>query len=250
MAKCYWYQCYQLLSAHHLQIHRCYWNARQLAHYWCLWYHQAFRRTLLALVCRGLLWSLSDIVGSVGGAFRMYYVAAYIAIAKPQLHPATTLSSGGKCVIAFFYLWPVFYSPSSNGISWVSTAEVFPQHTRTFTQACMAANNWLYSFLIARFTPQSSLPWATAYLFFASLMVLSIAFVFLFVPETKQVPLERMEEIFAPGLPAWRAHSTVVRELRSEKHEYGNGEEKDQGSVETFEKAPQASVYVVEPRLF
>ncbi|KAE9392925.1 quinate permease [Gymnopus androsaceus JB14] len=180
------------------------------------------------------------IVGSVGGAVCMYYT---IAIAKPQLHPTTSLSSGGKSAIAFFYLWTVFYSPSWNGTPWVFTAEVFPQHTRTFTQACMAASNWLYSFLIARFTPQmfSAMGYGV-YLFFASLMVLSIVFVFLFVPETKQVPLERMEEIFAPGLPVWRAHSTVMRELRLEKHEYGSEEEKDQGTVETFEKASQGSV--------
>ncbi|KAE9392936.1 hypothetical protein BT96DRAFT_257273 [Gymnopus androsaceus JB14] len=173
----------------------------------------------------------------------MYYIAAYIAMAKPQLHPTTTLSSGGKSAIAFFYLWMGFYSPSWNGTPWVFTAKVFPQHTRTFPQACMAASNWLYLFLIACFTPQMFTAMGyKVYLFLASLMALSIAFVFLFVPETKQVLLERMEEIFAPGLPAWRAHSMVMGELRLEKHKYGSGEEKDQGTVENFKKASQASV--------
>ncbi|KAE9392920.1 hypothetical protein BT96DRAFT_999892 [Gymnopus androsaceus JB14] len=154
---------------------------------------------------------------SVGGAFCMYYIAAYIAIAKPQLHPTTTLSSGGKSAIAFFYLWTVFYSPSWNVTPWVFTAEVFPQHTSTSSKpAWQLATDYTRS--IARFTPQifTAMGYGV-YLFFAGLMVLSIAFVFLFVPDTKQVPLERMEEIFTPGFPAWRAHSTVMRELRVER---------------------------------
>ncbi|KAE9406734.1 general substrate transporter [Gymnopus androsaceus JB14] len=165
------------------------------------------------------------IVGSVGGAICMYYIAAYIAIAKPQLHPATTLSSGGKSAIAFFYLWTVFYSPSWNGTPWVFTAEVFPQHTRTFTQACMAASNWLYSFLIARFTPQMFTAMGYGvYLFFASLMIVSIPFVFFFIPETKQIPLERMDDIFAPGLPARHAHKRVMEMIQNEQHAYkGHG---------------------------
>ncbi|KAI3614247.1 quinate permease [Moniliophthora roreri] len=167
---------------------------------WLLWLVDQFGR-------RPLLF-----VGSVGGLISMYYIAAYIAIAKPQDNPTTTIDASGK--IAFFYIWTIFYSPSWNGTPWVLTAEMFPQHVRTFTQACMAASNWLYAFLIARFTPQMfTVMGYGVYLFFASLMVLSIAFVYLLVPETKQIPLERIEDLFAPGVKAWRAHDQVVKAM-------------------------------------
>ncbi|KAL0576054.1 hypothetical protein V5O48_005912 [Marasmius crinis-equi] len=154
-------------------------------------------------------------VGSIGGAISMYYIAAYIAIAQPERHPTASITAGGKSAIAFFYIWTIFYSPTWNGTPWVLNAEMFPQHVRTFTQACMAASNWLYAFLIARFTPQMFTAMGYGvYLFFASLMILSIVFVFFFVPETKQIPLERMEELFAPGVKAWRAHDLVMRSIR------------------------------------
>lgn len=44
------------------------------------------------------------IFGAIGGGLAMYYIGAYIKIGKPQLHPATTLSSGGISAMAFFYL--------------------------------------------------------------------------------------------------------------------------------------------------
>lgn len=62
------------------------------------------------------------------------------------------------------------------------------------------------------------------YLFFASLMIVSIPFVFFFIPETKQIPLERMDDIFAPGLPARHAHKRVMEMIQNEQHAYkGHG---------------------------
>ncbi|KAJ7599074.1 MFS quinate transporter QutD [Mycena floridula] len=151
-------------------------------------------------------------IGSIGGALSMYYIGAYIAIAKPTLKPTGILGPGGRSAIAFFYIWTMFYSPTWNGTPWVITAEFFPQHIRTFTSACMAASNWFWGFIIARFTPQMFTAMGYGvYLFFASLMICSIAFVFMFIPETAQIPLERMDELFAPDVRAWNAHR-IVRE--------------------------------------
>ncbi|KAJ9128044.1 hypothetical protein QFC24_000335 [Naganishia onofrii] len=150
-------------------------------------------------------------VGSIGGAISMYYLGAYIAIAKPQLHPSTKLSPGGISAMFFFYLWTVFYSPSWNGTPWVYGAEIFPTYIRAATQSFVAASNWLFAFLIARFTPQMFQKMGYGvYLFFASLMILSIAYVYLFVRETAGVPLERMNELFSPELKPWQAHGIVM----------------------------------------
>ncbi|KAF5317931.1 hypothetical protein D9619_012212 [Psilocybe cf. subviscida] len=155
------------------------------------------------------------LVGSIGGAFSMYYIGAYIAIADPASNVSDTMSSGGISAIAFFYVWTCFYGPTWNGTPWVVSAEVFPQHVRPASQAFVAASNWLFAFIVARFTPQmfETMKFGV-YLFFASFMILSLAFVWFFLPETRLVPLERMNELFSRDLPPWRAHDVVMSQAR------------------------------------
>lgn len=50
------------------------------------------------------------------------------------------------------------------------------------------------------------------YLFFASLMILSIPFVFFLIPETKSVPLEFNDRLFE-ARPTWRANEIVMKEV-------------------------------------
>ncbi len=84
-------------------------------------------------------------IGASGGAVSMYYIAAYIAIANPSGSSGGSVDAGGRSAVAAFYIWTLFYSPTWNGTPWVIGAEMFPQHVRTFTQACMAASNWLFT---------------------------------------------------------------------------------------------------------
>ncbi|KAF4635975.1 hypothetical protein G7Y89_g2105 [Cudoniella acicularis] len=153
--------------------------------------------------------------GAFGGAVCLYYVGAYIKIADPTNHPSTGgMSSGGISAIAFFYLWTIFYTPSWNGTPWVYNSEMFPQNVRTLGQACAAASNWLFNFLVARFTEQMFTAMGYGvYFFFASLMICSIVFVFFLLPETKGVPLESMDRLFSNELKARDAHAVVMREL-------------------------------------
>ena len=51
------------------------------------------------------------------------------------------------------------------------------------------------------------------YFFFACLMILSIPFVFFLIPETKGIPLERMDELFEIK-PSHKAHSVMLERLQ------------------------------------
>ncbi|KAJ6485546.1 general substrate transporter [Mycena sanguinolenta] len=192
---------------------------------WLLYLVDSFGR-------RGVL-----LIGSIGGAISMYYIGAYIAIAKPADHPTTKLTSGGQSAIAFFYIWTIFYSPTWNGTPWVVGAEMFPQHVRTFTQACQAASNWFWGFIITRFTPQmfTSMGYGV-YIFFASLMVVSVPFIYFILPETKQVPLERMEELFAPGVKPWKAHAIVMARVHETRQMRNDVAASGKESPASFEK--------------
>jgi hypothetical protein len=57
------------------------------------------------------------------------------------------------------------------------------------------------------------------YFFFASLMILSVPFVFFLVPETKGVPLEAMDRLFEIR-PVRKAHKIIVDELARQEEEF------------------------------
>jgi hypothetical protein len=94
---------------------------------------------------------------------------------------------------------------------------MFSQNTRSLGQASAAANNWFWNFIISRFTPQMFLKMGYGvYFFFASLMILSIPFVYFLIPETKGVPLERMDELFDLK-PTPKAHKLILERMADEE---------------------------------
>lgn len=66
------------------------------------------------------------------------------------------------------------------------------------------------------------------YFFFASLMILSIPFVFFLIPETKSVPLELMDELFDTK-PTWKANSIVMAKLFENEQDKTRGDSQSGG---------------------
>jgi hypothetical protein len=160
-------------------------------------------------------------IGALGGSFCMWFIGGYIKIAGTGATSSNgNLSSGGIAAIFFFYLWTAFYTPSWNGTPWVINSEMFDQNTRSLGQANAAANNWFWNFIIARFTEQMFNAWGYGvYFFFASLMLISVVFVFFCVPETKSLPLEAMDRLFKIK-PTWRANAILMEELRLDEQNF------------------------------
>ncbi|KAK8064583.1 quinate permease [Apiospora phragmitis] len=159
--------------------------------------------------------------GAVGGSLCMWFIGAYIKIADTANRPAgSPLDSGGIAAIFFFYLWTVFYTPSWNGTPWVLNSEMFDQNTRALGQASAAANNWFWNFIISRFTPQMFIKMGYGvYFFFASLMILSVIFTYFLIPETKAIPLEHIDRLFAVR-PVRKANDVIMAELRLQDEEF------------------------------
>jgi hypothetical protein len=57
------------------------------------------------------------------------------------------------------------------------------------------------------------------YFFFASLMILSALFVYVFIPETKGLPLDTMNRLFEIK-PVRKAHGIMLEELRVQEEEF------------------------------
>jgi hypothetical protein len=205
---------------------------------WLLWLIDRLGRTKLLMY------------GAFGGSLCMWYIAAYIKVAEPtkNVNKSGQLSSGGISAIFFFYLWTAFYTPSWNGTPWVINSEMYSQQTRSLGQAFAAgkffhhhhhhpftptlltdflANNWFWNFLISRFTPQMFLKMSYGvYMFFACLMLLSIPYVYFLIPETKGIPLEKMDELFEIK-PTYKAHNIMRQRLEEVDHDsMGYGTEK------------------------
>lgn len=45
------------------------------------------------------------LIGAAGAAFSMYYVGAYVAIAKPSTNVTSSVTPAGGSAIAFLYIW-------------------------------------------------------------------------------------------------------------------------------------------------
>ncbi|KAF2724999.1 quinate permease [Polychaeton citri CBS 116435] len=161
--------------------------------------------------------------GAAGGSICMWIIGGYLAGQDVTKNKSSSLSSGGIAAMFFFYLWTAFYTPSWNGTPWVLNSEMFDQNTRQLGQASASANNWFWNFIISRFTPQMFLSMGPSgcgvYFFFASMMILSIIFVFFLVPETKAIPLEQMDRLFEIR-PVRKAHSQVLAEYRHAEEEF------------------------------
>lgn len=81
------------------------------------------------------------------------------------------------------------------------------------------------------------------YFFFASMMILSIAFVWFLLPETKSIPLESMDRLFEIR-PVWKANKIVLAEVQERDREFrhdaeGAGLSADKGKLEHLEKSEE-----------
>jgi sugar porter (SP) family MFS transporter len=186
--------------------------------------------------------------GAIGGSMCMWFIGAYIKLAGVQSSSAADkkLSPGGIAAIFFFYLWTAFYTPSWNGTPWVINSEMFDQNVRALGQASAAANNWFWNFIISRFTPQMFLTMGYGvYFFFASLMIISVPFVYFLIPETKSIPLEAMDRLFAIR-PVRHANKTIMAELEIEDQEFRHDAE---GAGLTTNKEKTAHLEQVDERV-
>jgi len=153
-------------------------------------------------------------ISASGGSVAMYYLAGYIAIAKPELHKKPNIDGPGYSALIFFYIWTAFYSFGYNPLPWVYGAEAFDNTARPVAQIFMAASNWLYNFAISQATPHMFQKMGYGvYLFFASCMVCSVFWIYFLMPETKGIPIEEMDNLHEKR-PQRHAHRLVMEELR------------------------------------
>ncbi|KAJ5693092.1 hypothetical protein N7462_002515 [Penicillium macrosclerotiorum] len=97
------------------------------------------------------------------------------------------------------YLFEVFYSPGEGPVPFTYSAEAFPLHVREVGMSWATATTWCFNFILSftwphllrAFKPQGAFGWYAAWCIIGWFLVL------LFVPETKALTLEELDQVFS-----------------------------------------------------
>ncbi|KAJ5005122.1 Quinate permease [Colletotrichum sp. SAR 10_66] len=182
------------------------------------------------------------LIGAIGAMVAMFYLAGYSALSG-SFEGRAPADAGARTALAMIYIYAIFYGFSWNGIPWIFASEVLPNRVRTLGMMIAVCAQWLAQFIVVYSLPHmiNKITWGT-FLFFGTCTVVAFIFAFLFVPETKGVPLEDMDMLLGADAPLFAKAaregylkacntglSTVVRHLSQEKEEqvqkeYAEGE--------------------------
>jgi len=131
------------------------------------------------------------IIGSLGYIISLSMVAwAFYAAASPGF------------LLSFLLVFIASHAIGQGAVIWVFIAEIFPNKIRALGQSFGASVHWVFAALITLITPVfldaevgifKDNPWPI-FAFFAGMMALQLVWVFVKVPETKGVSLEKLEE--------------------------------------------------------
>ncbi|KAG8686806.1 hypothetical protein FRC11_008342 [Ceratobasidium sp. 423] len=102
-------------------------------------------------------------------------------------------------VAAGMYLFTIFYSPGEGPVPFTYSAEAFPLHVRDLGMSFATATCWFFNFIVAitfprllgAFTPQGAFGW------YAAWNIVGWCLILLFVPETKALSLEELDQVFS-----------------------------------------------------
>src|SRR5271167_612015 len=95
------------------------------------------------------------------------------------------------CIFAFI----AAHAVGQGTVIWVLISEIFPNRHRAEGQTLGSFTHWIFAALLTTFFPKmvSAFPTGYVFLFFTGMMVLQLIWVKTMVPETKGVPLERIQ---------------------------------------------------------
>ncbi|KAG5963773.1 hypothetical protein E4U56_002595 [Claviceps arundinis] len=141
---------------------------------------------------RSLLWTSPMLM------IVLFIIGIYGRVQPPVEHQPVT--AFGYVAITCIYLWAAFFQFGWGPACWILVSEIPTARLRAVNVSIGAATQWLFNFIMARtvLTMQNTMGYKGYGMFFmfGSFDVLMGIFVYLFVPETKGLSLERMDELF------------------------------------------------------
>lgn len=149
---------------------------------------------LTGATCMAVCFLIYTCIGSFG-----FYV---------QGHLGPTNATGGYGLIFITNLFIFSYAATFGGCIYTVIAVLYPLNIRTKAISLTSIQLFLWAFIIGMLTPtiSSKIHFFYGFVFFGCLLF-SIAFIYLFVPETKGLGFEDVDEMYAANIPAWKSSS-------------------------------------------
>ncbi|KAK0548055.1 hypothetical protein OC846_004629 [Tilletia horrida] len=117
-------------------------------------------------------------------------------------------------VLLGIYLYACFYSPGMGPVPFTYAAEAYPLYIRDYGMSLATAVLWFFNALLAvtffklkqTFTPQGAFGWYAAW---CIILWIGVA---MFMPETKQLSLEELDQVFS--VPTTKHAAYQIRQLK------------------------------------
>lgn len=149
-------------------------------------------------------WGMVDIIGRrrcfLTGLFMQLcahiYMAVYMGV---WVYHHKSNKAASDVAVASVFVYAVGWSIGLCTVQYLYGTEIFPTRIRSVCYAVNMAVHWLFQFAVVRVTPNIfvSLHVWGGYSFWAAICAIGLVVLGLWAPETKGVPMERMEELFS-----------------------------------------------------
>ncbi|KAF9882724.1 hypothetical protein FE257_005342 [Aspergillus nanangensis] len=141
---------------------------------------------------RSLLWT------SIAQALTMLYIGLYIRIAPPV--EGQPVIPAGYVALVCIFLFAACFQFGWGPVCWIYVSEIPTARLRGLNVAFAAATQWLFNFVVARAVPNMLATVGAngygTYIIFSCFCFTMFFFVWFFIPETKGLSLEKMDELF------------------------------------------------------
>ena len=128
----------------------------------------------------------------------MFYLAFYVRFDPPK--KGASVPPAGYVALVMVYLFAAFFQFGWGPVCWIYVSEIPSSRLRSLNVSLAAATQWLFNLVVARSTPVmldtvGANGYGT-YFIFGSFCFGMVIFTLFFIPETKGISLERMDELF------------------------------------------------------
>ena len=162
-----------------------------------------------------LLWGAASMT-----ACMVVYASVGVTRLWPNGQDQPSSKGAGNCMIVFACFYIFCFATTWAPIPYVVISETFPLRVKSKAMSIATAANWLWGFLIGFFTPfiTGAINFYYGYVFMGC-MVFAYFYVFFFVPETKGLTLEEVNDMYAEGVLPWKSASWVPTSQRGANYD-------------------------------
>ena len=162
------------------------------------------------------LWLISTVsrrkclIGGAAWMFVCFMVFASLGEFKLSRPDGTNDPAIGGAMIAFSCLFIAAFASTWGPLVWTVVSEMYPTRYRALCIGIATASNWIFTFLIAFFTPfiTAGIGFAYGYVF-GGCCFLAIFIVYFFVIESKGRSLEEIDTMYLLRVKPWASRTWV-----------------------------------------